>query len=59
MRLMGDSPRLNRGAIKLLIHGGNKIKLGHELQLPFVNWVLPVGKMLKGKGTTNFYHALA
>jgi len=32
-----------------LIHGGDKIELGHELQLPFVNWVVVVGKMLKEK----------
>ena len=40
MRLLGDSPQLNRSVAKLLIRGGDKIELGHKLQLPFVNWVV-------------------
>ncbi|XP_052207319.1 eIF-2-alpha kinase GCN2 isoform X3 [Diospyros lotus] len=40
MRLLGDSPQLNRSAVKLLSHGGDKIELCHELRLPFVNWVV-------------------
>ncbi|XAR48711.1 Non-specific serine/threonine protein kinase [Bertholletia excelsa] len=40
MRLVGDSPQLNRNAVKLLTHGGDKIELCHELRLPFVKWVV-------------------
>ncbi|XP_057460394.1 eIF-2-alpha kinase GCN2 isoform X2 [Actinidia eriantha] len=40
MRLQGDCPQLNKNAVKLLTHGGDKIELCHELRLPFVNWVI-------------------
>ncbi|KAI8010263.1 eIF-2-alpha kinase GCN2 [Camellia lanceoleosa] len=40
MRLLGNCQQLNRRAVKLLTHGGDKIELCHELRLPFVNWVI-------------------
>ncbi|KAM7486980.1 hypothetical protein LguiA_002989 [Lonicera macranthoides] len=45
MRLLGDSPRLNRNAVKLLTSGGDMIELCQELRLPFVKWVVANQKL--------------
>ncbi|XP_058076857.1 uncharacterized protein LOC131225345 [Magnolia sinica] len=42
---LGDSElqqllHIFRKAVKILTPGGNMLELGHELRLPFVNWVI-------------------